>query len=151
MIWHSNGHWLCFFIGRLILFLYSYEAEFVQKLLQDKKNPSRVLQPCIQIYRWCPINQNHNCHDYVHFIYHDELQIKDIIEYDKSVSYLYILLNFDYNGRLTITLYDRHDDVDFSIVNFPFLCSNIPLSSAYSVYISQLIRYTKACSVYEDF
>ena len=30
-------------------------------------------------------------------------------------------------------------------------CSNIPLSPAYGVYISQLIRYARACFVYEDF
>ena len=31
------------------------------------------------------------------------------------------------------------------------MCSNIPQSPAYGVYISQLIRYARACSVYEDF
>ena len=31
------------------------------------------------------------------------------------------------------------------------MCSNIPASPAYSVYISQLIRYTKASSNYSDF
>jgi hypothetical protein len=31
------------------------------------------------------------------------------------------------------------------------LCSNIPLSPAYGVYISQLIRYARACFAYEDF
>ena len=39
-------------------------------------------------------------------------------------------------------LYDKRDDFDFSIVNFPFLSSNIP---AYGVHISQLIRYARAC------
>jgi hypothetical protein len=34
-----------------------------------------------------------------------------------------------------------HDDFDFAIVKCPFLCSNIPLSPPYGVYISQLIRY----------
>jgi hypothetical protein len=38
-------------------FLYSYEAEFVQKRLQDMdKKTSRVLQPYIKIYRRWPIN-----------------------------------------------------------------------------------------------
>jgi hypothetical protein len=36
-------------------------------------------------------------------------------------------------------------------VNFPFLCSNIPLSPAYGLYISQLIWYAKACFAYEKF
>jgi hypothetical protein len=66
-------------------------------------------------------------------------------------SYLDILLNIDSNGKLTTSLYDKRDDFDFAIVNFPFLSSNIPLSPAYSVYISHLIRYARAYFAYEDF
>ena len=40
---------------------------------------------------------------------------------------------------------------NFHITNFPFLSSNIPSSPAYGVFISQLIRYTRACSSYECF
>ena len=36
-------------------------------------------------------------------------------------------------------------------VNFPFICSNIPASPAYGVFISQLIRYSRACGSYYDF
>jgi hypothetical protein len=84
-------------------------------------------------------------------IYPDELEIKDTTESDKSASYLDILLNIDSNGRLTTSIYDKRDDFDFAIVNIPFLCSNIPLSPAYGLYVSQLIRYAKACFAYEDF
>jgi hypothetical protein len=48
-------------------------------------------------------------------------------------------------------LYDKRDDFNFAIVNFPFLSSNKPLSPAYGVYISLLIRYARACYVYENF
>jgi hypothetical protein len=65
-----------------------------------------------------------------------KLEIKDTTEFDKSDPYLDILLNIDFTGRLATSLYDKRDDFDFAIVNFPFLCSNIPLSSAYGVYIS---------------
>ena len=34
---------------------------------------------------------------------------------------------------------------------YPFLSSNIPSSPAYGVFISQLIRYARACSSYECF
>jgi hypothetical protein len=94
---------------------------------------------------------NHNFHNYVHLIYPDEHEIKDTTESDKSASYLDILLNIDFNGRLTTSFYDRRDNFDFTIVNFLFLCSNIPLSSAYGVYISKLIRYARVCFAYEDF
>ena len=40
---------------------------------------------------------------------------------------------------------------DFRIVNFPYICSNIPESSTYGVYISQLIRYERDGSSYGDF
>jgi hypothetical protein len=66
-------------------------------------------------------------------------------------SHLDILLNVDSNDRLTTSLYDKRDDFDFTIVNFPFLCSNILLSPAYGVYICQLIRYARASFAYEDF
>jgi hypothetical protein len=41
----------------------------------------------------------------------------------------------------------------FSIVNFRYLylCNNIPSSSAYDVYILQLIRYARTCSTYDQF
>jgi hypothetical protein len=95
--------------------------------------------------------RNHNFHHYVHLIYPNELKIKDTTESDKSASYLDILLNIDSNGILTTSLYDKGDDFDFAIVNFPFLFSNIPFSPAYGVYVSQLIRYARACFAYEDF
>ena len=39
----------------------------------------------------------------------------------------------------------------FTIVNIPFLYNNIPTAPAYEVYISQLIRYPRACHSYHDF
>ena len=54
-----------------------------------------------------------------------------------------------YNNGFTWV--DKHDDFNFHITNFPFLSSNIPSSPAYGVFISQLIRYARACSSYECF
>jgi len=38
-------------------------------------------------------------------------------------------------------------------LNFPStsICSNIPAALAYGVYISQLMRYSRACGSYQDF
>ena len=52
---------------------------------------------------------------------------------------------------LHTSIYDKRDDFNFHITNFPFLSSNIPSSPAYGVFISQLIRYARACSSYECF
>ena len=67
------------------------------------------------------------------------------------------LLGFDpvnRDERSTIahtSLYDKLDDFNFHITNFQFLCGNILSSSAYRVFISQLIRCARACSSYECF
>ena len=65
--------------------------------------------------------------------------------------YLDLLLEIDKDGKLMTKLYDKRDDFSFQIVNFPFLCGNIPSAPAYGVYISQLIRYARACRKYTDF
>ena len=94
---------------------------------------------------------NDNFHTYVNTIYPNELEIKDTTESSTHASYLDILLSVDTDKKLTTKLYDKRDDFDFSIVNFPHLSSNIPQSPAYGVYISQMIRYARACSTYEHF
>jgi hypothetical protein len=53
-------------------------------------------------------------------------------------------LEIDSEGWLRTKLYDKGDDFNFPIVNFPFICSNIPAALAYGAYISQLIRYSRA-------
>ena len=39
------------------------------------------------------------------------------------------------------SIYDKRDDFNFEIVNFPFLDGDVPRSSSYGVYISQLIGF----------
>ena len=48
-------------------------------------------------------------------------------------------------------IYDKRDDFDFEIVNFPFLVGDVPRSTSYGVYISQLIRLARASSHVTDF
>ena len=55
------------------------------------------------------------------------------------------------NGIVSSKIYDRHDGFDFDIVNFPFLDGNVPRSSSYGVFISQLIRFATVSSHVADF
>jgi hypothetical protein len=76
-------------LSTYFLFLYSYEAEFVQKLLQDNKK--KLAMSFNHTFRYIDdvlsINNN-NFHIYVHLIYPDELEIKDTTESDKAASYV---------------------------------------------------------------
>jgi hypothetical protein len=40
--------------------------------------------------------------------------------------------------------------INFAIMNFLFICSNIPTVPAYEVNLSQLIRYSRACGSHQD-
>ena len=84
-------------------------------------------------------------------MYPVELEIKDTTESNTSASYLDLLLSIGRDGQLHTSIYDKRDDFNFHITNFPFLSSNIPTSPAYGVFISQLIRYARACSSYGCF
>ena len=55
-------------------------------------------------------------------------------------------LEIDNEGRLKKKRYEKRDDL-----NFPCICRNIPVASAYELYISQLIQYSRACCSYQDF
>ena len=94
---------------------------------------------------------NSNFSNYLHMIYPPELDIKNTTESTKSSSYLDLLISIEADGALHTKLYDKRDDFNFPIVNFPFLDSNIPASPAYGIYISQLIRYARAYSRYDEF
>ena len=41
---------------------------------------------------------------------------------------------------------DKHDDFEFEIVNSPYLDGDVPRSTSYGVYISQLIRFARGSS-----
>ena len=55
------------------------------------------------------------------------------------------------NDIVFTKIYDKSDDFDFEIVNFPFLDGDVPHSTSYGVYISQLIRFARAFSHVADF
>ena len=56
-----------------------------------------------------------------------------------------------YLSIISTKIYDKRDDFNFKIINFPNMCSNIPASPAYGVYILQLIRYVRTSGNYSDF
>ena len=89
--------------------------------------------------------------DYVKEIYPSQLTVKKANRSDYLADYLGLTFIIDSGGELSTRLYDKRDDFEFHIVNFPFLSSNIPSGPSYGVYISQLIRNVRCCSHYGDF
>ena len=148
--WHSYGNKLCPLLADL--FLYSYENEFLDKLIKEgKRKLARKFNP---LYRYTDdliSFNNKRFKEFISDIYPKELTISETTESTSITSYLDLLFIRDKSNNITTKLYDKHDAFGFHIVNFPFMSSNIPSAPAYGVYASQLIRYARCCSNYSDF
>jgi hypothetical protein len=66
-------------------------------------------------------------------IYPIGFEIKDTTDTGRPASYFDIHLEIDSEGRLRTKLYDKRDNFNFPVVNFPFMCSNIPAATAYGM------------------
>ena len=69
---------------------------------------------------------------------------------DTEAAFLDLHLSIS-NGRVSSEIYDKRDEFDFDIANFPTLDGGVPLRLSYGVYISQLIRFARVCSHVDDF
>jgi hypothetical protein len=105
------------------LILYSYEGDFIQGLL--KKNEKKLARSFNFTFRYIDdvLSLNSRFGDFVDRIYPIELEIKDTTDTDMSASYLDLHLEIVSEGRLRTKFYDKRDDFNFPIVNFPFIDS----------------------------
>ena len=83
-------------------------------------------------------------------IYPPELQLNKANASDTEAPFLDLHLSIS-NRFVSSKIYDKHDDFDFDKVNFPFLDGDVPRSTSYGVYISQLIRFARVSSHVTDF
>ena len=83
-------------------------------------------------------------------IYPSELQLNKANTSDTEAAVLDLHLSIS-NDIVSTKIYDKCDDFDIEIVNFPFLDGDVPHSTSYGAYISQLIRFARASSYIRDF
>ena len=86
----------------------------------------------------------------VNRIYPSELQLNKPNVSDTETSFLVSHLSIS-NGFVKTKIFDKRDNFDFDIVNFPFLDGTVPRSTSYSLYISQLIRFARVSSRVDAF
>ena len=78
-------------------------------------------------------------------IYPTELQLIKANSSDTEAPFFDLSLSIT-NGIVSSRIYDKRYDFNFEIVNVPLLDFDIPRSTSYGVYISQLIRFRRVCS-----
>ena len=129
------------------LFLFCNERDFMLSLsdnnqtdiLEAFNSTSRYLEDLLNIY-------NPYFEQMVGQIY----QLNKANSSDTEAPFLDLNLSIT-NGIVSSKIYDKRDDFNFQIVNFPFLDGDVPRSPSYGVYISQLIHFARVCSNVDDF
>ena len=123
------------------LFLFCYERDFMLSLSDN--NQADIIEAFNSTSRYLDDLLNI---DNPYF----ELQLNKAYSSDTEAPFLDLNLSIT-NGIVSSKNYDKRDDFNFEIVNFPFLDGDVPRSPSYGVYISQLIRFARVCSNVDDF
>ena len=133
------------------LFLFSYERDSMLSLsgknqtdfIEDFNSTSRYLDDLLNI-------NNPYFEQMVGQIYPTELQLNKANSSDTEAPFLNLNLSIT-NGIVSSKIYDKRENFNFEIVNFPFLDGDVPRPPLYGVYISQLIPFARVCSTVDDF
>jgi hypothetical protein len=133
------------------LFLFCYERDFMlslsptshHEIIHAFNNTSRYLDDFL--------NMNNPYFDHLASnIYPSELKLNKTNSSDVITPFLDLNISI-INNTIVTKIYDKRDDSDFNIVNYPLLNGDVPNATSYGVYISQLIRFARACSRVDDF
>ena len=133
------------------LFLFCYKRDFMLSLLYNNQpdiieafnSTSRYLDDLLNI-------DNPYFERMVGQINPTELQLNKANSSDTEAPFLDLNLSIT-NGIVSSKIYDKRDDFNFEIVNFPFLDGDVPRSPSSGVYISQLIRFSRVRSNVDHF
>ena len=133
------------------LFLFCYDRDFMLSLSDNNQvniieafsSTSRHLDDLLNI-------DNPYFEQMVGQIYPTELQLNKANSSDTEAPFLDLNLSIT-NGIVSSKIYDKRDDFNFEIVNFPFLDGDFPRSPSNGVCISQLFSFARVCSNTDDF
>ena len=133
------------------LFLFCYERVFMTilsdikqaEIIEAIKSTSRYLDDLLNI-------DNPYFEGMVNCIYPPELQLNKANTSDTEAPFLDLHLSIS-NRLISSKIYDKRDNFDFDMVNFPFLDGDVHRSTSSGVYISQLSRFARVSSRVADF
>ena len=117
------------------LLLFCYERDFMLSLSDN--NQTDIIEAFNSISRYLD--------DLLNIDNPTELQLNKANSSDTEAPFLDLNLSIT-NVIASSKIYDKRDDFNFEIVNFPFLDRDVPRSTSYGVYISRLIRFARVCS-----
>ena len=113
------------------LFLFCYERDLTKEkrydLIDAFNSTSKYLDLLLN-------KDNIHFEHMVHRIYPAELQLNKANASDTEAAFLDLNLSI-HNDIVSTKIYDKRDDFNFDIVNFPFLDGDVPQRPSYGIYI----------------
>ena len=99
-----------------------YENEFLDNMIRSgHRRLARSFNLCYRYIDDLIVFNNKKFLDYLNEIYPSQLTVEKANKSDHLADYLDLTLIIDSGGKLSTRLYDKRDDFEFHIVNFPFL------------------------------
>ena len=132
------------------LFLLQHELSYMKRLMRDNLHVAKKFSNTVRYIDDLLTLNNTRFEEEICNIYPPELTLKKTTESETSLSYLDINISIC-GGKYVTEVFDKRDSFNFNIVNFPYMCSNIPAKPTYGVYVSQLIRISRICDTYSSF
>ena len=134
------------------IYLHVYEFEYFTQLYEDNRKDD--LAKLEHIFRYqddlLAINDDGLLESVLSDIYPPEMIVNKTNISVRKTNFLDLTISI-YRGKFYIKLYDKRNDYDFEVINYPFLDGNIPKNQSYSVFISQLVRFARVNSSFNGF
>ena len=137
------------------IFLHVYEYEYLRNLVNNgniitAKNLSKTFRyqdDCVSI------NDDGVFKSHYEKMYPPEMVLKCTNISKATCTFLDTRISI-FRGKFRYKSYDKRNDFNFNIANYPHLDGNVPISTSYGVYMSQLVRFCdinlEICSFLSD-
>ena len=110
------------------LFLYSYESEFLDKMIRGgHRKLARSFNLCYRYIDDLIVFNNKKFGDYVKEIYPSQLTVEKANTFDDLANYLDLTFIIESNNRLYTKLYDKRDDFGFPHCQFSIPFEHYPI------------------------
>ena len=123
------------------LFLHVFEYKYLCLLVTN--GDIEVAKKLSNVFRYqddcLAVNDDGLFAEHFKNIYPSELKLNNKNISVNKLNFLDMTISI-YRGKFTYRSYDKRDDFNFQISNYPHLEGNIPTGPSYGVYTSQLVR-----------
>ena len=124
------------------IFLHVYEYDYLQNLVRN--GDMDVAKKLAKTFRYqddcVSINDDSTFKEHYLLMYPPEMHLKNTNVSKAVCTFLDLRISL-FRGKFLYRSYDKRDNFNFEICNYPNLRGNIPWKGSYGVYVSQLIRF----------